>query len=247
VRIVSLVPSLTELAVHLGRGDDLVGVTRFCIRPEGLRDRPGIEVVGGTKAPAVDRILARRPDLVLANREENERETVEALRDAGVEVLVTDVRTVADAEREILAVGGRLGRLEPARVLAHRIGAARAEARKAAEGRAAPRLLVLVWRDPWMAAGPDTYLSSLLEEAGGRNVVADPEPRYPERNDEELRAAAPDLVLLPSEPYPFGDEHSREIEALGLRVARADGELLTWYGPRTPDGLRHAAHLLAQL
>ena len=240
--MVSLVPSLSELVEALHPGA-LVGVTRYCVRPAGLRERAGVTTVGGTKSPDVAAIRALQPDLVLANREENERRHVEALAET-LDVVVTDVRTVADAEAMVADVGERLGRGPEGRALAAEIRAARAAVSARPPARPV-RFVAAIWRKPWMAAGPDTFLSDLLTTAGGVNALADADERYPEIDLGELRARSPDVILLTSEPFPFTAVHVREVRrAVGAPAVLADGELLEWYGPRTAAGIRYAADLL---
>ena len=251
MRVVSLCPSLTELVFALGRGDALVGRTRFCCRPDGLVDR--VERVGGTKNPKVDRVVALAPDLVLMNEEENRREDAEALRAAGVTLHVSFPKDAAGAAAVIRDVGRVLGAGGAADRLAddveRRAAAvrARAAARRAA-GAPPVRWAYLVWRRPWMAVRDDTFVSALLDQAGGANVFAGAPARYPEVTPEALGAARPDVVLLASEPFPFAAAHADELAAeSGLprgRFALADGELLSWHGPRTGAGAEYAEALL---
>ncbi|GAB4322258.1 MAG: helical backbone metal receptor [Dehalococcoidia bacterium] len=228
-RIVSLVPSLTELLCWLGAGDRLVGRTQFCVEPPGLAAR--VPAFGGTKTPRVREIVALAPDLVIANKEENRREDVEALQAAGLPVLLTDPTTVRGAVatvREIGAVTGCAGRAD---ALATDIE--RELARRPATG---PRVFVAVWRKPLMGLGSDSYGHDLLEAAGAANVLAG-RPRYPEVTLDELGDLRPDLILLPNEPYRFEERHVAEFAPLApARVV--DGKVLWWYGPRIPAALR---------
>ncbi|HEY4669417.1 MAG TPA: helical backbone metal receptor, partial [Tepidiformaceae bacterium] len=161
-RIVSLVPSLTELVWWLGRGDALVGRTRFCTEPPELAGT--VPALGGTKNPRVERILALGPDLVLANKEENRREDVGALIDAGLDVLLTDPNTVDEAVAMILQVGERVGATARAEQLAADVNAALEEgsAREV-------RVFVAVWKKPLMGLGSETYGHDLLERVGATN------------------------------------------------------------------------------
>lgn len=226
-RIVSLVPSLTELLCDLGLRERVVGCTKFCVHPPDLR-RERARVVGGTKAVHVDRVRELAPDLILANREENVREEVLALS-ALAETWVTDVPDLAAAERLVLDLGTRLGREEEAR----RIAAANAATldRLARPGRGSA--VYLIWREPYMAAGGGTYVASVLERLGYRNALAD-ERRYPTLTPERLRALAPEHVLLASEPYPFAERHVAELLAIlpEALVELVDGGLFSWYGSR---------------
>ena len=236
-RIVSLVPSQTELLAALGLDEAVVGLTRFCVRPEGWKAQK--TVVGGTKNVRLERVAALRPDLVLANKEENARAQVEALAELAP-VYVTDVASVAEALGMIRTVGRLTGRAAAADALAGEIAAA--------FGRlpALPPLsaVYLIWRDPWMTVGRDTIIHDVMAHGGFSNGFGD-RTRYPEVTPEELRAARPDVVLLSSEPFPFAEKHVAEVEAMvpGARVARVDGEVFSWYGSR----LRHTPAYLEAL
>ena len=226
-RIVSLVPSLTELLADLGLDDEVVGLTRFCVHPEGWKRRKAI--VGGTKTVDPERVAALRPDLVLAAKEENVPDQVEAL---AAPVFVTDVATVADAVAMIRTVGALVGRAEAAGALADRV--ARGFASLAPPRRV--RAAYLIWREPWMTVGGDTFISDVMAHAGFDNVYRDA-ARYPTVTPDALRARQPEAVLLSSEPYPFRESHRAEVRALvpGARVECVDGEAFSWYGSRMRD------------
>ena len=229
-RIVSLVPSLTELLAALDLDDETVGITRFCVHPAEWKKEK--QIVGGTKNVRVDRVEALRPDLVLASKEENRREHVEALA-RFAPVYVTDIATVEDSIREIRAIGQITDRAEQADALADRAKAGFADLDDTAP--ATPlRAAYLIWRDPWMATGGDTYISDVMRRAGFANVFA-AHDRYPTVALSDLAAA--DVVLLSSEPYPFADEHAAEVRAAapGVQTALVDGEAFSWYGARTAE------------
>ena len=235
-RIVSLVPSLTEALFALGLGDRVVGVTDWCVHPAPALE--GLPRLGGTKTPDLERIRALSPDLVIANREENRRRDVERLESAGLCVWVTYPRTVRDAVALLRALG-RLG-ASPAE-LSRVVGPCEAAVARAEGSRPEQPTPVLcpVWRDPWMAVGPDTYAHDLLELCGGRNVFSHrTERRYPHVTLDEIVAAAPHVIVLPDEPYAFGPRDAAELSRLELPAAAAgrihlvDGTLISWYGPR---------------
>lgn len=241
VRVVSLVPSLSETCHWLGRGDDLVAVTDFCVTPrDGF---PNAERVRGTKNPHVARIIELSPDVVLANREENRERDVVALRDAGLDVVVTYPRTVEDTAVTVRQIGAALGEEARASSLADDILATLAEVRSV--DRQPLATLCPVWREPWMAVGEDCYVSDLLAVCGFTTVPRTGE-RYPRFELAEVRGHA-DAVLLPSEPYPFAPEHLADFDDRGVHVRLVDGELLTWHGPRTPTALRVFAALHDEL
>ena len=241
-RIVSLVPSLTELLFDLGLDEEVVGLTRFCVRPPGWKARK--TRVGGTKQVDLGRVAALAPDLVLANREENTREDVEALSEIAP-VYVTDVATVEQALDMIRGVGALCDRAERAAALAGEIEAGFAElgAELAARG-SAPRAAYLIWRRPYMTVGGDTFISDVMIRAGLINAFGE-RTRYPEVDVAELAAAELDLLMLSSEPFPFKETHAAELAGAvpGPRVLLVDGELFSWYGSR----LRHTPAYLRTL
>lgn len=249
MRIVSLCPSLTELVFDLGRGDDLVGVTKFCVHPADGVAR--IEKVGGTKNPKLERIVGLAPDLVLLNEEENRVEDAKALREAGLHCHVSFPRTAEGTADMVRSIGAAIGAAAGAERIATQIETSADRARAAADGRPPVRFACLIWRKPWMAAAGDTFIDALLGIAGGANVFADRTERYPEVSAGELASADPDAVLLTSEPFPFREEHAAELAAAtGLprdRFAFVDGEMLSWHGSRTPRGIDYAASLMGSL
>jgi ABC-type Fe3+-hydroxamate transport system substrate-binding protein len=247
MRIVSLCPSLTELVFDLGRGEDLVGITDFCVHPA---DQVGaIEKVGGTKTPRVARIVELRPDLVLLNEEENRVEDAEALARADVRTHVSFPRDAPETAAMVRSIGAEIERTKEAESIARDIETRAARVRKDAAGKREVSFAYLIWRKPWMAVNRDTFAHALLAQAGGRNVFANRAERYPEIDLADLERAAPDLVLLCTEPFPFEKKHVEELAlATGLPTSRfriADGEYLSWHGSRTPAGIDYAERLIA--
>jgi ABC-type Fe3+-hydroxamate transport system substrate-binding protein len=242
MRIVSLCPSLTELAFALGRGADLVGITEWCVHPAAGVAR--VEKVGGTKTPDVRRILELAPDLVLLNEEENRREDAERLAAAHVPCHVSMPRDAAQTAAMVRSIAAALDRREAGEAIAQDIERRVATARARAADRPRVRFAYLIWRKPFMAVNADTYASALLELAGGENVFAARAARYPPITAAELAEAAPDAVLLCTEPYPFQERHADELAALtGIarhRFEIVDGEYLSWHGARTPAGIDYA-------
>lgn len=237
MRVVSLVPSLTELVWELAP-ETLAGRTKFCTEPPEMA--AAVPAFGGTKDPDVAAIAALQPDLVIANREENRREDVAALEAAGLRVMVTVIDSVGEALAAIRAIGAEVGNTAGADALAAEVEAALEEARPG-EG---PRVFVPIWRRPLLGLGGGTYGSSLLEACGAVNVLRERE-RYPEVTLEEVQGLRPELVLLPDEPYHFREEHC--VEFAGVAPARlVDGKLLWWYGPRMPRSIRALRELLAE-
>lgn len=227
-RIISLVPSQTELLFDLGLGDRVVGVTKFCIHPGHARRTA--RVVGGTKQIHPDRIAALHPDLVIGNKEENERGMIEDL-EARYPVWMSDIRTLEDARAMILALGGLCGNLAGAQGMIAEIDRAFAALSRPHTNR--PRVAYLIWKDPWMGVGGNTFIHDLIEKAGFINVLAD-QSRYPRLEPTSLRDLRPEHVLLSSEPYPFRQPHVEEIGQYlpDCRVQLVNGEFFSWYGSR---------------
>ncbi len=247
MRLVSLCPSLTELVFDLGLGASLVGRTKFCVHPAGPVD--AVEKVGGTKNPKIARIIELAPDLVLLNEEENRLEDAEALRAAGMACHTSMPRSIADTAAMVLSIGTALGEPNAASVIAREIEQRGADVATQAAARDPVRYAYLIWREPWMTVNNDTFVHALLANAGGVNVFGDMSERYPTVTLEQLRDAAPDAVLLSTEPFPFAERHIEEISArTGIqraRIAIVDGELLSWHGSRTPRGIVYAGETLA--
>ncbi|MFJ4978962.1 helical backbone metal receptor [Streptomyces coeruleorubidus] len=228
MRVVSLVPSLTEAVARSAPGA-LVGATDWCSHPPGL----DVVRVGGTKNPKTDRIVSLAPDLVIANEEENRAPDLAALRAAGVEVLVTEIRDVPQAFRELARV------LEACGVTARPRWLDEAEETWSSLPRPAarPTAIVPIWRRPWMVLGRDTFAGDVLARLGIDHVHATHPDRYPRVPLEELRAAAPDVVILPDEPYRFTADDGPEAFP-GLPCALVSGRHLTWYGPSLAEAPR---------
>jgi len=248
-RIVSLIPSITEIFFTLGVGDRVVGVTKFCTEPpEGVAGKPK---VGGQKNPRLDAIIDLKPDLVVANVEENRKEHVEALQAAGLPVLVTYPRTVREGIRLIRDLSVVTDTVAQAEAIAGRCEAALAEAGEATVGRAPVRVFCPIWRNPYMTINHDTFIHDMLRVCGGGNVFRDHSQRYPKVTLSEMAALKPEVVLLPDEPFPFGERHLEDFspwkEVPAIRAGRLhllDGKVLSWYGPRIAESLRTLFKLL---
>ncbi len=238
-RIVSLVPSTTETLFALGCGERVVGVTRFCVHPAQARERA--RVVGGTKNPRIEAILALAPDLILANQEENRREDVERLQ-ASVPVHVFFPRSVPEAVADIRALGELVDEPGKATALANEIERAREALLRVKRARMS--YLYFIWRRPYMVAGPETFIEALLAEAGFVNAAPKGRGRYPEMAPAEIERSEADVLFLASEPFPFESKHVAEF---GDRAVLADGELLSWHGARLREGLPYARSLAERI
>lgn len=247
--IVSLVPSWTEALFALGLGDRVVGITEFCVHPADAVAR--VPKLGGTKNPDVAGIIDLAPDLVIANHEENKRQDVEKLEAAGLRVWVSYPRTVREGVEGLRDLAG-LGASDAAiRAVVEPVEAA-VDAALADPTRRSVRVFCPIWRDPWMSVGDDTYAHDLLGLCGGENVFAHRgERRYPIVELEEVEASAPDVVLLPDEPYRFTESDAAEIASLEIPAARTgrihliDGTWVSWYGPRIQRAISALRPLLA--
>ncbi|MFI7385674.1 helical backbone metal receptor [Streptomyces sp. NPDC049813] len=224
MRVVSLVPSLTE-AVAVTLPGVLAGATDWCSHPVDL----DVTRIGGTKNPDVPAIMALRPDLVIANEEENRAPDLAALRAAGIEVLLTEVRRLPQAWTELDRVLAACGAGSRPRWLDEAEAAWSAPAAPAALGERRLRAVVPVWRRPWMVLGRATFAGDLLARLGVDNVYAGHAERYPRIAVDGLRACGADLVVLPDEPYRFTADDGPE--AFEVPAALVSGRHLTWYGP----------------
>ena len=248
-RIISLVPSITETLFSLEAGDRVVGVSKFCTEPpDGVATKTK---VGGQKNPRVDAIIALKPDLVMANVEENRKPDVEAMWAAGLKVLVTYPRSVTEGIRLIRDLGLLTGTGDRAEDIAAACEAARAEVGRAVAGRAPVRVFCPIWRRPYMTINRDTYVHDVIKTCGGENIFHDRPERYPKVALAEMAGLKPDVILLPDEPFPFGEKHLEDFHAFPAlpavragRVCFLDGKVVSWYGPRIAGSLRTLAGIL---
>lgn len=227
-RVVSLVPSITELVYDLGF--ELVGKTKFCVHPD---HEASARIIGGTKRINLDQVKELKPDLVLANKEENTKSDVLALVRAGIPVFVSDVATVNESQ-DLINMLGEIGGFE---LKATALNAEIATGFQSISPlKPTGTALYLIWQNPYMAAGTDTYISDVLSRLGIGNVLSvwhDRGQRYPEISLEQIKKTNPDFILLSTEPYPFKESHCKKLEReLGIPTVLADGECFSWYGSR---------------
>lgn len=229
-RIVSLVPSQTELLHHLGLTDEVTGITRFCVHPASWFSTK--TRIGGTKNLHIEKIKMLRPDLILANKEENVKEQIEALA-CFAPVWVSDVNTLSDALFMIREIGDMTGKTEKASALVTQLQHSFAALKEQRKAYTPIRTAYLIWKDPYMTVGGDTFISNMMEYAGLGNVFHE-QLRYPEITIPALRKKEVSLVLLSSEPYPFRQKHLEQLEAElpGTSIRLVDGEMFSWYGSR---------------
>lgn len=240
-RIISVVPSQTELLFYLGLDEEIVGITKFCIHPADKFI--STSKVGGTKQLNIALIKELQPDLIIANKEENEQAQIEELM-ALCPVWISDINSLDGALDMIIKVGEVAGKQSQALILANTIS-------KQFDLFITPnlnlRVAYLIWRAPYMVAGKQTFINSLLQKYGLINAFDI--DRYPEVSQQQLIAARPDVVLLSSEPYPFNKKHVDEFKALlhSAKVILVDGEMFSWYGSRLLYAPAYFKTLLAQL
>lgn len=242
-RIVCLCPSLTETLVALGLQQQLVGRTRYCIHPKDQLSQ--VAEVGGTKKLDFDALGALQPDLIIAEKEENRLEDVEAMSQHWP-VYVCEIRSVEEAIASIRRLGELTQRDERAKDLSSEIESAWLTLPQA---KPPLRVLYLIWRKPWMAAGRDTYIDTVLQRLGFENAAAELDGRYPQLEPANWEKLDVDLCLLSSEPFPFEQKHIEELAVL-LPKARSqltDGEMFSWYGSRMLPAAEYLTSLVKAL
>jgi ABC-type Fe3+-hydroxamate transport system substrate-binding protein len=236
-RIISIVPSQTELLFDLGLDEEITGITKFCIHPaDKIKQKVKI---GGTKQLNISLIKELNPDLIIGNKEENEQTQIEELMEL-FPVWMSDISDLDGALDMIGKVGALVGKSEKAGQLNNQI---KQQFSYITSQQINLRVAYLIWRKPYMLAGTGTFIDAMLQNCGLANAFT--AERYPEVSNEQLLAAKPDVVLLSSEPYPFGEKHIREFESLlpHAKVKLVDGEIFSWYGSR----LLHAPKYFKEL
>lgn len=243
-RIISLVPSQTELLFDLGLDKEIIGLTKFCIHPiEKFAERTKI---GGTKKLDIEKIRSLQPDLIIGNKEENRQEQIEALME--FPVWMSDIYTLDDAKETITQIGELVDRQPEAAYLNHLITSGFNDLQAlAAQNGLNKKVAYLIWREPFMAAGKDTFIDDILMLNGLSNAVEI--SRYPELTLPELASIKPDLVFLSSEPYPFKQKHLEEIAAFlpDAKIMLVDGEMFSWYGSRLVKAVQYLFQLQKEL
>jgi ABC-type Fe3+-hydroxamate transport system substrate-binding protein len=243
-RIISLVPSQTELLHDLGLEEEVIGITKFCVHPmKWHKNKPRI---GGTKNVKIPAIHSLRPDLIIANKEENVKEQVEELA-GDYDVFVTDVKNLTDAIRIINDIGLLVGKRSKAFEIANEIDAKFRKLRGLTSGKTKIKAAYLIWKDPFMAAGGNTFINDMMKYCGLENIFSSLE-RYPKITPEDLRIDC-ELILLSSEPYPFKEKDLKELglQLPGVKIILVDGEMFSWYGSRLLKGSDYFEELQLKL
>lgn len=225
-RIISLVPSQTELLFYLGVGEQVVGVTKFCVHPKEAMQNTSI--IGGTKTIHYERIVRLNPDLIIGNKEENTQEMIETLG-ASYNLWCSDIVDIPTSLAAITDIAWLIGKEECGKELVAEIKKEQSQLTQFQTKKAA----YLIWNEPVMAAATGTFIDSMLEAAGFENALASFD-RYPEIGIEVLQGAALDYLFLSSEPFPFKEKHVNHFQELlpHTKVLIVDGEMFSWYGSR---------------
>ncbi len=244
-RVVSIVPSQTELLFDLGLDEEVVGITKFCIHPiEKFATRTK---VGGTKKLRIDQIRQLQPDLIIGNKEENTQQEIELLMEE-FPVWMSDISNLEDAMATITQIGEIVNREPEAAYLNHLINAGFTDLQTLALSKGINQTVAyLIWKDPYMFAGRHTFINDILRKIGLQNIIT--QNRYPEITSEELKTLNCQLVFLSSEPYPFKEKHLEEIRVLlpEAKVMLVDGEMFSWYGSRLVKAVNYLFHLQDEL
>ena len=244
-RIISLVPSQTELLFDLGLDAEVVGITKFCIHP--IDKFASRAKVGGTKKLNLELIRNLKPDLIIGNKEENERGQVETLMQE-FPVWMSDIYTLEDARKSIVQIGELADRQPEATYLNHLINAGFTDLQTLALQHGIDKTVAYaIWRKPYMLAGKDTFIDHILTLNGLQNVIR--QSRYPEIELSQLALLKPDLIFLSSEPYPFREKHLDEIKNAVpfAKVMLVDGEMFSWYGSRLVKAVQYLFQLQKEL
>lgn len=232
IRIISLVPSQTELLYDLGLEDSIVGITKFCVHPFHLKSTKTI--VGGTKNVNFEKIKALQPDLIIANKEENTKEIVEELKTICT-IWVTNIITIEDNLKMIADFGKIFNKRTEAQKWIDKITFAHNDFKEFIKHKSIKKVAYFIWANPYMVAGNNTYINELLKLNNFDNIYQKHDERYPEIIIQKIRIQGdPDLVLLSSEPFPFKDEHAFELGRFTHHATTifVDGEYFSWYGSR---------------
>src|SRR3954447_10331069 len=238
-RIVSLVPSKTELLYALGLDEEIIGITKFCVHPEHWFKNK--ERVGGTKNVNIDKVQSLKPDLIFANKEENVKEQIEQLETIAP-VWISDITTFEDALQMIKCIGEITNTTSKAETLITQINVNFSQLKTV---NCKLPTAYLIWRNPNMTIGGDTFINQMLNKCGLKNVVENLN-RYPETTIEQLVSINPQFILLSSEPYPFKQKHVEELKPFfsNTKIILVDGEMFSWYGSRMIYAANYFAELL---
>jgi iron complex transport system substrate-binding protein len=238
-RIVTLVPSQTELLYDLGLEESIVGITKFCVHPVHFKSTK--KLVGGTKKVHYEKIRLLQPDIIIANKEENTKEIVEELSKI-CPVWVTDIVTIDDNNQMIADFGMLFNKRVEAQKWIDKINYAVADFKSSIKDKPIQKAAYFIWANPYMVAGNNTFINVLMQLNHFENIYKNREERYPEIIIQKMRIQGdPDLILLSSEPFPFNDEHAFELGRYThhAKVIFVDGEMFSWYGSRLVKAMNY--------
>lgn len=227
-QIVSLVPSITELLFELGLNDQIAGITKYCIHPiDMVKDK---QIVGGVEQLDIDIIRKLNPDLIIAGKEENNKNEIELLCNE-FSVFVCHVTNYLNALGLIFDIGHLTGKITEAQQMITDI---EKEFNDISDFNLNKKVTYIIWKEPYMTVNKDTFINSLIEKCGGKNIFSERKENFPIVSGEEIKVAAPDVILLSSEPYPFSEKHLKEFNKISsaATVKLVDGEMFSWYGSR---------------
>ncbi len=241
-RVISLVPSQTELLYYLGLENEVVGITKFCVHPDEWFKKK--TRVGGTKNINFKTIHQLYPVLIIANKEENVKEQIEELA-KNYDVWITNVNDLDGSIKMINDIGKLTQCIESASALALKINEEFEKLEKVAISKRKIRTAYFIWKDPYMVAGGNTFINNMMQYCGFENIFLD-KKRYPEITLEEIKKRDCEMILLSSEPYPFKEKHKEEIKKIfpGIKILLADGEMFSWYGSRLLKAAQYFHNIL---
>ena len=242
MKIISLVPSLTELLFHLGLEDQVVGRTKFCIHPSDKVK--SVTKIGGTKNVNIEKVIALNPDLILANKEENTKADIEALQES-CKVHVTEIANFKQAIFAIDDIGLMTNTADKATSLIEEIERSFSIIKPAPQS---PKVCYLIWQKPYMSIGNDTYIHDMLKNCGFESISKD-KTRYPTLTIEKIKESRPDYIFLSSEPFPFKQKHidDLQLELPSAKIILVDGEYFSWYGSRMVGAAKYFSELIEKL
>jgi ABC-type Fe3+-hydroxamate transport system substrate-binding protein len=225
-RIVSLVPSQTELLFDLGLDEEIIGITKFCIHPKKWHQNK--TRIGGTKKVNIQKIKSLNPDLIICNKEENTKEEIELLAKE-FSVWISDIKNLSEALNMINGIGEITGKSEKAEMLIHKI---EREFSALQPLKTEKKALYLIWKEPWMSVNSETFIHDMLVRCGFTNITQNKTLRYPDLTEQELVELNPNYVFLSSEPFPFKEKHIQELQEIlpKAKIMLVDGEAFSWYG-----------------
>ena len=240
-RIISLVPSQSELLWDLGLREELVGITKFCIHPKELHQ--SVTHIGGTKTLNIDKIRLLKPDVIIGNKEENEQAQIEALQKE-FKVWMSNINTLDDSLSMIEGIGELVTKNAEAKKIIALINTSFKQLKQTHQ-----TVLYFIWKKPYMVAGRATFIGHLLEKIGLKNSIKDINSRYPTLSLEDIISLNPELIFLSSEPFPFKERHVKELQKQlpNTRILIVDGELFSWYGSRLTHSVKYFNELIENL